>query len=403
MSEKSQIEDLLKQAISLYSKEGSAKNELILYYKFQKILYVISDLLDFPSKINNREKRNLIERVIEHLRSSDSIDYQVFYKSLLEEDKKRLKWEKYSFLFSFNISEEYMKFFEGLKLGCYSLENINKDYFLNKLKENLKIAEVKDYFAKSEWARVIVHASDKEQASKLGWLFSERIRALINFILTFNKINYVSHPMQLSRISPSHFYFLFDVDDNYIEYYKQIEEYRYKTMNFCSTELDNIVKFIKDFNNLPDSKLKNVLLECFQLYNIAIDSSKYDYSFIVLWSIIDILVDVKKGKDILKKLYYKTPNERLMCLLIDALYNKRNQLIHQGRVLDIDIDDINYLKSIIASLLWFVFELLRERGEKFGNLSQLREILSILDFEEDKLQERIDMISYIKGMRIKSQ
>lgn len=399
MTEKAEIEDLIKEAISLYSGDGTLKNEAIIH--FDIILYIIADKIKFPSNtVNNKEKRNLIMDALNHLKDIKNTSYEEF-KRYIEEGSRKSGWKKYSIVFSLNLSKENMEKLTGIDLDNKTLENVNKDDFCRKISKKFDLdRNLHQYFEKAEWCKVTLWVPDEESAFSFGYSFSEQIRSLINFVLASHKIYYQRPPRPLSSIAPSYCYFLFDEEENYINHYYSIWHYDYKQVNISDKDFKKVINFIKEVDDLDKSKehkLKRMFLESLRLYNEALDSDRYEFSFIVLWSIVDILIpNIKNNKEYLKNFFREDKKWEQM---IDALYNKRNLLIHQGKIFDVDLDDLNLLKFVIDALLKFVFDISKD----FQKPEQFKKLITNLSLSDEQLQENINILSYIKKKRLEAK
>ncbi|MEM3130922.1 MAG: HEPN domain-containing protein, partial [Nitrososphaerota archaeon] len=96
------------------------------------------------------------------------------------------------------------------------------------------------------------------------------------------------------------------------------------------------------------------------------DDTNNSYSYIVLWSIIERIVknifasdaeEKNKLKNTLKNIYEE---DKILFNLISALYEKRNSMIHGGNLMDIELDDINWIKLIVCDLLSRTFRKLKD-------------------------------------------
>ncbi|HRU32199.1 MAG TPA: hypothetical protein P5310_02155, partial [bacterium] len=107
----------------------------------------------------------------------------------------------------------------------------------------------------------------------------------------------------------------------------------------------------------------------------------------------DILIpNIKNNKEYLKNFFREDKKWEQM---IDALYNKRNLLIHQGKIFDVDLDDLNLLKFVIDKLLKFVFDISKD----FQKPEQFEKLITNLSLDDEQLQENINILSYIKRKR----
>jgi hypothetical protein len=106
-----------------------------------------------------------------------------------------------------------------------------------------------------------------------------------------------------------------------------------------------------------------------------------EYSYVVLWSILEMLLgDSKRIENKLKGLYKHDAVDQIV--LIEALYYKRNILLHQGRIEVISLEDVNYLRIVAQDLLMFTLrtaKTLRNTYEIGEALLSMREFPKILE------------------------
>ncbi len=366
------IERLIKDIINLYDKDGSIKGDNVLRYR--ELLYILGFLLWHEKNIlkkNTEKERSILEKAIHKIKEENikSITYEKIKSIITQLYKSESESQEYYVLFTYNLSEKNMRSFSKVSFKQIPIEIVKlKDYILEigKCQDPLLYDNLRIYH-NNYWIKIKIKASSSDEALNLGYFFSEYIRALINFYLTENKFFILEYPPQpKSIILPSKYYFALDKNEEYCNYWLTVGDYKFREQRLSDDKINEIIKLIKEVDGLPENESKKIFLDSVYLYCIAMDDTNYSYSYIVLWSIIERIVknifasdaeEKNKLKNTLKNIYEE---DKILFNLISALYEKRNSMIHGGNLMDIELDDINWIKLIVCDLLSRTFRKLKD-------------------------------------------
>lgn len=308
-------------------------------------------------------------------------------------NSKNIKKYQFNIAFSFNISKELIIEKLNKEIKCININDyINRYVESNEyLKSENKNSTAFSFQIKNmKWFIIPMYGNNENEAFNKAQENIENLRALINIGIDYKRIHYQSKPMQISTISPSKYYFIFDSKNEYVNSYKTTEDFNYTNYSINENEESRIMEFNKQINK-SKGDIKITLKYCLQLYLLALDNSIYTYSFFVFWSIIEtFLPNVDSRILCLKNLYKLTAKRERE--IIDIVYHKRNISLHQGKYDSIDINDLNFCKQIVDVLLSFVFLI----SSSFSSLKDIEQILKRMN-TKDALMIEMKYIEFINS------
>ena len=101
------------------------------------------------------------------------------------------------------------------------------------------------------------------------------------------------------------------------------------------------------------------MINCFTLYQYALDIVERGYIFLNFWQILELIslkdpvgTTIEKVKERIKIIYQ---NNSLISDVLDALFYKRNLLVHEGKLEDFTLNDVNQIKTIAEGAINFLF------------------------------------------------
>lgn len=191
--------------------------------------------------------------------------------------------------------------------------------------------------------------------------------------------------------------FVFDSNRKYKGDWSNVGEFNYRLVSLTIEELKAVLKTINDYNILPDNRLKNVLTNCLTLYQYALDSIEPAYIFLNFWQILE-LVSLKdqlgntenKVKTRITAIY---KNNSTISDILEVLFCKRNHLVHEGRLEDFSLSDVNEIRGITEGAMSFLFSQV-EKLENYPNLETFYENIK----EKDKVKEKLRILNYINKL-----
>ncbi|ACI18885.1 hypothetical protein [Dictyoglomus thermophilum] len=356
------IEKLISEILRVI-KEGIFNENIIRY---RELLYILGHLLHEKGflKRNTEEERSILEEAINQLAQKYGDTSEKFldniYDKVLDELKevRRTEPEFQSFfvLFTYNLSEEDMQLLSGVKFMQIPIEIVKFDDYRFILNHCQSFVKYSGRYYNDFWVKIKVKAHSINEALKCGWRYAENLRSLANFFLTKNTYALYQFPPQpLSVILPSKFYFVLDDNEKYCTHGLNSGEYEFRTTYLNVDKMREVIDFVNKFDDFQEEKIKEILLECIWLYCIALDLTgvDYPYSYGLLWSVIEKIVkkifgENKKFISFLKSLYH---NDNILSELINALWKKRNLFAHEGTILDVELEDMNWVRLIVCDLI----------------------------------------------------
>ena len=227
----------------------------------------------------------------------------------------------------------------------------------------------------------------------------ELLRSLINFELSFSMITWqFGRPRALNRIEPARYIFVFDENRRYLGNWGNVGEFRYELVKLQKNQLASIEKSVKDFGKLNNNKLKARLVDCLALYGNALDQIERGYVFLSLWQILELisLQDIERnfGK-VRSRVAAIFKNSQIISDVLEVLFYKRNKLVHEGRISDFSLQDVNQIKGITEGCIDFLWS----HVNKFENVEKLGEFYENIRFSNKKLDDKIEVLDYIKKVR----
>jgi len=228
----------------------------------------------------------------------------------------------------------------------------------------------------------------------------ELFRSLLNFDLSFNMITYqTGRPKPLTRIDRSKHIFVFDRNRRYLDHWGNVGEFRYQLVKLTKKQTKTIKKNIKDFEKLKQNKLKNILVECLNLYGYALDQIERGYTFLNLWQILELIalkdasgIKLHKVKSRIKAIF---KGKQIISDVLDVIFHKRNVLVHEGRISDFSLQDVNQIKRITEACIDFLWN----HVNKMGNTASLNDFYENIGLTKKKLDEKIAVLNYIKKVK----
>ena len=404
------VSQYVTDAISLYSPRTTTLSGDNIF-KFDRIVYILGNLIDiqgFPD--NNDQKRGLINRGIRRFSQYRRKSASSFVKALETEINQRERQipSKYLVVFPLNISYNTLRGKRHFVLGKTRLKTRSFAH----VADNFDFRRPYDLLHQSRrsiqgsiydftYIIIEIHAKNQTDAFDIARQRVELFRSLCNFVLSYGRITWqMGYPSPLGRINPSKYMFIFNDERRFLDHWFSVGEFRYRLLRLRGNELQAINKDIKAFEALEPNKLKNILINCLTLYSYALDEIEPGYIFLNLWQILELValkepkgIPLEKVKDRIKSIF--RDNTRISDVL-DALFRKRNRLVHEGQLGNFSLRDVNQIKGIAEACINFLF----------GNVNKLKNKEGLNDFYEsirqtnERLDKKIAVVRYVKRIRI---
>jgi hypothetical protein len=327
--------------------------------KYSESIDLIAYCCDIPGFEDlTKEKAGFVSAIFHPENKISSIDD--FYRIGSELLEKRIDPSEARILFRFHADSGSLG--KIIQSSGYrsTLEILGHDDYMPLLKESHNINTQAKYYdgfweyaEHGTWCQFRRKEKNFRTAATAAINDVEFLRSLINFRLNLGKGHVDLKHVPLSDLPPSRWYF--EIYKGSIYHWRySFGDWEYKDYVISEDVIAPVIDFIEKVEALRESELKKSIVSSISLYNEAIDSNKYQYVFLILWSIIDILVPrIEKNERLLSNIYLKDREQQ--AALISLLHEKRNRFVHAGKYEIFSIDDVNYLKKVIEDLVLFAF------------------------------------------------
>ncbi|MHA1832446.1 MAG: hypothetical protein ACTSV7_00525, partial [Candidatus Baldrarchaeia archaeon] len=332
-----------------------------------------------------------------------------FVKALETEIKQRERQipRKFFVVFPLNVSYRTLKgkrhfVLGGTKLKTRSFMHVRNNFDFKRpydlLGQSRRSIEGSIY----DFTYIIIetHARNQEDAFEIARQRVGLFRSLCNFVLSYGMITWqMGYPRPLGRINPSKYMFIFNDERRFLDYWFSVGEFRYRLLRLKGNELQDITKTVKAFEALKPNKLKNTLINCLTLYSYALDEIEPGYIFLNLWQILELValkepsgVSLNKVKDRIKAIFKDDPT---VSDVLDALFRKRNRLVHEGQLGSFSLRDVNQIKGIAEVCINFLFN----HVNKLKNKAGLNDFYENIRQNKERLDKKMAVLRYVKKIR----
>jgi len=396
----------VNRAISCYQ-PGTTTLQGLAIVRFEKYLYILGDLIKIPNMpYNNDEKRYIIRAAIEKFASYRRRSLYLLRKAIQSVRERRNKIPKNSYyvIFPTNLPIKAFSRRKFLKIGNIRLHinslSVLKNFTFPSHVIQTTVADLKKVYGSQDIClEIILRARDSNEAFSRAYWWFEVYRALINFSLSYGKITYhFGRPKPLSTFLPPKHMLVFDHGKRFSADWHSYPTYdRYHTISLRQNQIAAIDKVIKRFNRLKRNHLKNRLTEVLRLYNFALDEVEKGYSFLNFWQILELVtlkdpheVSTERMKKRIKSIFLRDP---VVPDLVDALFEKRNQLVHEGALSQFSQDDVNQIKIIAEGCIELF--LLTSLPNVLQTKANLHDFYDSLALEKPRIREKRRILGYV--------
>jgi hypothetical protein len=376
-------------------------------FKFERSVYILGNIIDiegFPD--NNNEKRGLISRGIGRFSRYKRKSASSFTKALEAEMKQveRQNPNKFFVIFPLNISYKTLngrKQFTlmGTKLKTRSFKQVYDNFDFKRpfylLRSSRRSIEGSIY----DFTYIILEAFARTEmgAFEIARQQVQLFRSLCNFVLSYGMITWqTGYPSPLGRINLSKYMFIFNSERRFLDYWFSVGEFRYRLLELNPNELQAISKDMKAFEGLKTNKLKEILINCLTLYGYALDEIEPGYIFLNLWQILELIalkepsgISLGKVKNRIKAIFRDNPT---ISDALEALFCKRNHLVHEGQLRNFSLQDVNQIKGITEGCIDFLFT----HVNKLKNKEGLHDFYENIRQTEERLGKKMAVLRYVK-------
>lgn len=376
------VEDFAIEAISLFEPNLTLKDEKILEY--EKILYVLGNLIDIGGyDANTDQKRAIITGGLKLFSKNPNKSMDALLADIKTEQKRTLKKPQKKFLaiFNFNADYEWLKekrhfTINSNKIRIHNFKYLQKNFELdspgklpedlNKFKDDLptpqRLIDVFPELKDHSYLIMEVFATDGWEALLKTHNEIELLRAVFNFVIDEGYGHWVfGKPSPLGKIGQAKYIFVFDENKKFELYGENdINDKFYQKFNPRNNDsniLNEVTKFLTQLEQQKQNKLRMLLTEALKFHNNALTQNETGYSFLSFFQVLE-LISLQQGKTnfdhVKKRVKAIFPDKQRMPEIIDAIFVKRNQLVHEGKIENLTTFDLNMVKPISESCIRFL-------------------------------------------------
>ncbi len=355
--------------------------------EYNYILEIIPSLLLQKTNILdilNRRKYILDENIIQeaiHSIMQDKIDlhdenlYNEFFKSLDANLKSKMR--EYTFIFLLNIETEiknngkFKEFLKGFGLESFDIADLNK--ILHKKQsstilpnDELKCSYLFEGINADELLSLFKGCSELIRVDISGRNFAyaefeanSKIKSFLGFLSCINEIwrtkEYFGMAFDEFNLSNIDYRAVVVIIDNEIfwpNYIERCVEIKQKIENYneiINEELlKNILEVYQDYiTKIELESFKTLLNKSFSIYYSACTEIKLEYSFLMFWSLSEMLIKwkIRRTDEELIEIMQSFVNPYL-AKRIEFVKDKRDALVHRGEIAKIYSSDRNISKLI---------------------------------------------------------
>ncbi len=334
--------------------------------RFDTICFILGNLVDLEGhSFNDDSKRRVIKKALLRLRGYKSRSLPYFSRALECEQTvaERKPWKRFHFVYPLSIpinSISHRKWLNtcGGRIYIHGREQASALYDLQEaFKARRRYTREYTEPPMIDWTFLSTSemGQDYHPALSMADRRIELFRALLNFRRMYGRITlHFGMPSPLSSIPPAKHIYIFDEQRKYIVFAYNTPELPTSTGRLDADDVRLSIDLLKRIENIKNGSLKDILIEALLLYTVALDEIRPPYAFLHLWQILEILClkdSSTTEKEVVKRvggIFYNNP---ILTDALWALYEKRNLLVHEGRIEMISSSDVNQMKGFSEAMI----------------------------------------------------
>ena len=173
---------------------------------------------------------------------------------------------------------------------------------------------------------------------------------------------------------------------------------KFDPRNNSSNILNEVTKFLTLLEQQKQNKLRKILTEALKFHNNALTQNERGYSLLSFFQVLE-LVSLQHGKsnfDLIKKRMKAIfTDKQLIPEIIDAIFVKRNQLVHEGKIENLTDDDLNRVKPISESCIMFLLNNIKV----LKNRENFKTFYANISCSKEELYEKIKVFKHITRIK----
>lgn len=416
---KPNLEEIVSRNIKAYmdilSVDADGKVKTSKGFELDAYMKILSQNIEIYNISSPEIKRRLLFKAgFTRLKKYKNQNIHTFRRALSAEVQKYLSLpvKQYWIFFPLHVVHDQLKNFRsfkilGKKLFFRNWEYVQKHFMLDKFIENTQFRLQKSNVSLgSDFTPVMIlsEGRDLNEVFDGAQRIFDLFRCLLNLLSQFGAYHrqFGWPPKPLAKILPPPVYGVFNLDGTFVNYYQDMATYPEYGKNYLSLNKISAGRKLANILKTPKSNDDTVqlIIVALEKYGRALDTTEWPLAFLELWQILELLAlqtseqfnmkNVKNRVDILlqKSQFAKD--------LLQALYETRNALVHEGHFPHRQgVEEIGLLKYIVEVSINGMFKQLKNFRTR-GSLAKFYDYSPVNNLD---LAESHRVISVIQKQR----
>jgi len=401
------FEHYVRRLLSLFD-EREAKLTGPNIGKFELDLYVLHNLIECDKSLTSSRLRLLIETTLFEMKKQGITDESSFFKVL---DSMHLKSQgekasTFNVVCSINLDIDKLPntnfAVNGREIRIINYVQLERDFgIITFPKVGIYDSREISQLRRLSYSVIEVDATGVDDAYRQGHEKFELFRGILNLAEKFGIFTHqYGRPKILSRIQPSRLTMVFDQEKKLKNYWLAIGLFDYQPESLTRERMDFAVELIDRLGSLKDSSLKNRLISTIIRYNEGLDGNITGTSFISFWQLLEIIAlgdyySPMSEKEVSNRIGVIL-NDETMRDLLNALRDRRNDLVHDGLISEFDLQDVNFIKLCCEHAILFLLDNI----DSFEDEPSLDLFYKLSDKNDTDLARERKVLEYLKKNRV---
>ncbi|MBE0681128.1 MAG: hypothetical protein IH589_04380 [Anaerolineales bacterium] len=357
-------------------------------------------------------RKGLVYKTIFRLKKYKKQDIHVFRRSLASEVRKYLDRpiEKYTILLPLHASSNNPPPIKQIEILGVQLLFSNWKYVRDNF-EVPKFLQEADMFLRRQNGHIDIESrfipilaqiearNGRDGFDKASPAF-DLMRAVFDLYHHYGTYNeqWGGYPRPLSKVLPPPVYCVFKNTgefDMFLYSTPKLEEFQQNAINV--QEIKYLRKLARNFKTIPkETETLALIVEALQKYAQAHETNEWRLAFLLLWQILELIAlqtsEQFTMKNVISRIGILLRHDPKAADLLSALYNTRNEFVHQGNFPDEQgLQEVSLVKSIAERAINQIFS----RAKKLPTKASLQRFYDNVGTNDAELSDRQRVIGII--------
>ena len=357
-------------------------------------------------------RQGLVYKTVFRLKKLKKQDIHGFRRSLAAEVKHYLDRpiEKYTILLPFHASSNNPPPIKQIEILGIRLLFSNWKYVRDKL-EFQRFLQDADLFLRRQNGRIDIEShfipvlvevearNGREGFDKASPAF-DLMRAIFDLYHHYGAYNeqWGGYPRPLSKVLPPPVYCVFKDSgefDLFLYSTPKLEEFQNNSID--AQEIKYLRKLARNFRVVPkETETLSLIVEALQKYAQAHETNEWRLAFLLLWQILELITlqssEQFTMRNVISRIGILLRHDPKAADLLSALYDTRNEFVHQGNFPDEQgLQEVSLVKSIAERAINQVFS----RAKKLPTKASLQRFYDNAGTNDSELSDRQRVIGVI--------